>query len=187
MSRYTQGWQQVRDAMKRKEWWREYRRQSKTRSLKRLIVKALGLTLLAFITGAMLFGLMGCATSVIVEKGPLVEIADKATLRGLVQVAQMGNDCTEQETLMKRAISDMFVGADVPAPDKIEIRALAGSSLCGLEQGMADPVGIPDPGARNVAKAEVALYWSLLYESQLRRANRVLTLMAPLQPYRNKK
>lgn len=197
-SQYDQGWRQVRADLKRNSFWNEFARlsrpvrrfffpvRSREEFRKDLGVGAclIALSLVILMTLLALFG-TGCASLPEAQTGPApkqLEAADQATLRGLVQVAQMGRDCTKQDRLLKRIISDMFVSADVPAPDQIEVRPLSGSSLCGISQGEADELGTPIPGARNIARAEVKLYWSLLYESQLRRAQRALALMAPLQP-----
>jgi len=98
----------------------------------------------------------------------------------VVKVSQMGMSCLNQDKLLKRIISDMFVGQGLPAPDKIDLRPLPGSALCGLAQGMGDELGTPELGARNAAKAEVTLYWSAILGSEVKNAAKLLASLSPL-------
>lgn len=126
-----------------------------------------------------LLALMGCAGRLAVES-PLVGVRTQETIHGMVQVAQMNADCDEQEAFLKRVISDAMVQQGAPSPDKLDIRPLSGSSLCGWVQGTAQEVIMLELGARNRAQAEVMAYWSGITHSELQKAHAVLTAMRPI-------
>ncbi len=127
-----------------------------------------------------IFGFAGCASSRIALADPLAEVGSHETLRGLVQIAQMGEDCTEQSKALKRILRDTFVAQGIPAPSIVEVRTLSGSSFCGFSQGTASEVGMLDLGARNTARAEVSLYWSDIKYSELQKAHSILMAMRPI-------
>lgn len=191
MSKYEQGWQQAREQLKAKSQKRSLLRRfarwfwgTRTKEeLKKDLGTGLCLMALAhivFFTSLAIFG-MGCALLQTPVAGKVAtQVREHHTLRGVVKVAQMGLDCEKQEDLLKRVISDMFVEQGLPSPDKIELRPLSGSSLCGIAQGMADPIGTPELGARDMAKAEVLLYWSGITESELKDAAKLLASLSPL-------
>jgi hypothetical protein len=131
----------------------------------------------------MLVNLCACAGT-LAEKGPLVEIGQPITTSALVQIGQMGLDCNSQETSIILIVRDMIKQKGAPQPKHIEIKMLAGSSLCGLAQGAANELGTPELGARNLARAEITLYWSNITESELELAKQALDLMraAPFPP-----
>lgn len=168
MGKYAKGWAELRAAARRRTRWQK-------------IVAAIVITAYAAAVGYLLFLLAACATSApLAEKQPLVELSQPATLVSVVQVAQMGFDCTEQSSLLKRVLRDSFVTQGLPAPRIVDVRPLSGSSLCGLSQGEGDELGTPEPGARNLARATVSLYWSDITYSNLRKAQAVLAAMRPL-------
>lgn len=147
--------------------------------LKDRLWRAAELAAFAAFIALFLFAMMGCAGRLAVEK-PLYQVRMHETIRGLVQVANMGADCEEQDAFMKRIISDALVTAGAPSPDKLDIRPLSGSSLCGPAQGVADPIGTPDYGAWGRARAEVAAYWSGITYAELQRAHTILMAMRPI-------
>ncbi len=165
MARYNQGFQ-AQTAVARREMWENG--------------QIWCLVVLAIFVGIVLFSAAGCATTHVAVKGELVEIRSQETLRGLVRVAQMNADCDEQEAFMKRVLSDAFVAQGLSAPDAIEVKPLSGSSLCGMAQGVADPIGTPELGARDLAVAEATLYWSAIGYADLRKAQAVLSAMRPV-------
>lgn len=167
-SKYEQGWRQARVQLKSGRRWR--------------LVKTVAAIVLAIVfAGAMVVGLAGCATQPIAVKAPVVQVADHQTISGLVRVAQMGADCSSEQEALKRVLADVFVGQGLPRPSIVDVRPLAGSSYCGFAQGMADPIGTPELGARNTAVAEVTAYWSAIGYTDLRKAQAVLTAMRPLR------
>lgn len=149
-------------------------------TIEKKVAKQAGVLCVALLTVivGMALALAGCATTPI--KGSSAQVGDHQTISGLVRVAQMNVECDGQETLLKSVISDAMVSAGAPMPDKITIRALSGSSLCGVAQGMGDELGTPDLGARYLVVAEVVLYWSNIDHDELQKAYAVLTAMRPI-------
>lgn len=186
---YNQGWRKAREQLKTRQrsLWSRLVKWFKGTRTKAEVKKDLGtglcLLALAHITLFTLLAIFGtgCASLQMPSAGQATAQArDHYTLKGVVKVAQMGLDCEKQEELLKRILSDVFVEQGLPAPDKIELQPLSGSSLCGIAQGMGDELGTPELGARNTAKAEVMLYWSAIFESELNLAAKLLASLSPL-------
>lgn len=140
------------------------------------IVLFIGKTLFCIIVLAFV-SLLGCAS---VQTPAAIEAKMPAAVSTTVRVAQMGLDCVKQDNLLKRILRDTLVAQRSPAPDKIELRPLSGSSLCGIAQGMANEFGTPELGGRNLAIAEVSVYWGAITYSELQRAHAVLAAMRPI-------
>lgn len=179
MSKYDQGWKRARRNLCEANRLRE-----EVKADTKLGLGLLALGTIVYIVLLAIFG-TGCATT-----APLAtktaSVGGHQTIHGLVRVGQMGVECEEQDALLKRVISDAIVSAGAPAPDKLGIRPLAGSSLCGVEQGVADPIGTPELGARYLAVAEVTAYWSSIGYAELQQAHAALRSLAPVASPANK-
>jgi hypothetical protein len=148
------------------------------------LTTGLGLALLGFISLVTLLALCGgCATiPTATTSGSPAELGQPITISGLVQVGQMGMECTSQDRALKRILRDVLTSQGAPAPQKIAVKALPGASLCGLAQGMSNELGTPELGARYMARAEVSLYWSDITERDLRMAQKAFALLRATHP-----
>jgi len=121
----------------------------------------------------------GCATTS-AQQSAIEQIRTQETLHGLVKVSQMGNDCTDQMQYLRDIIKEVYFRSGLPEPAIVKLTPLSGSSICGVAQGMANLVAMPEFGGRNTAVAEVELYWSSITERELLYASAILASMRPL-------
>ena len=132
-----------------------------------------------------LLGTFGCAganssrlaTELPLETSKVSEVGMPASVSLNIRVAQMGLDCQSQTRVMRLAVEQMLEGEGIAKPSIFQLEPLAGSSLCGLAQGMAELVRMPELGARNKAKARLTIYWPAITEADLRRAHTALQRM----------
>lgn len=166
-NKYEQGWRQARVAVRQKVAKRREARQG-------LVGAMIGLALLAAGIGAIAL-LGGCAGPLAV-KGQLIGLTQPICMRDLIQVAQMGRDCSSDEQSLKAEIRGFFHGQGAPVPQSVELKPLSGSSYCGFSQGVADFVATPEYGARNTARAEATVCWNIS-KTDLARAEKAFALL----------
>jgi hypothetical protein len=175
MKKYEQVWYQMSKWFAANRSQEELREDVRQGGLLIILGTMAFLALLAFSGGCM----TAATTSVeAVQTAP--ELVTSHTERGLVQIAQMGDDCVSQERMIKRIVSDLLVTVGAPSPDTIEVEFLSGSSLCdGTGTVTEDERMNPFIGANNVARAKITLRWSVISRESILSAKKILADMAP--------
>ncbi|PIR67158.1 MAG: hypothetical protein COU51_00140 [Parcubacteria group bacterium CG10_big_fil_rev_8_21_14_0_10_36_14] len=171
--KYNQGWNENRRRRTRNEFLEDMK----------FATKLLVLAHLWFLVALGIFGCAGAnngsrlASELPLIVSPASEIGMPASLSLNIHVMQMGLDCKSQVRVMREATEDILASESLPKPRTFRLEPLSGSSLCGLSQSVVEPIGNPQFGARQSAKAHLTVYWSSITYPELRRAQTVLERM----------
>lgn len=133
-----------------------------------------------FLTLSLTLFVNGCATTETARRADEPIHTQEATLRGLVRIGQMGGDCSDQESFFRKSLKDIFWNNGLPEPAIVKLALLSGSSVCGFAQGTASEITMFSLGARNIAVAEVELFWPAITGEGFLRANTLFLSLRPL-------
>lgn len=169
--------------MKYDQGWQENRRHPRghLRTRRELLEDMKEVLILSFLAYVLILGLLGgCAGTRLAVEQPLQELRGAQTIRGMVRVAQMGSDCTEQKEFIEQTVRGLLIADGLPAPSIMTVRSAPGSSLCGVRTW--DAYEISSPGvarAYGAAEAEVVAYWQAITRSEIRRAEKMFASLSP--------
>jgi len=150
------------------------------------ILVSLGLMIIiVLLAGILILNLAGCASAPALAPVSVlqkVETMSSGAVYGTVRVGQSGLDCLSQDEMLKDILKNVLISQNLPEPQDIEVKAVEGSSLCGLARGETDELGTPGQGMSHLIMADVAVSWDKISTSQLKTALNVLNSMRPTTP-----